>query len=102
MAPIRGITCSRDNRQAAERMPGLRIPPPKAFLKCVAFSMKGSEPTITEPTGVERPLEKHRETESNSEQYSFRVISSAITAFHRRAPRYLAHYLERKYHPDEV
>ena len=88
MAAIRGITCSKDNKHAAVRIPGFRIPPPKAFLKCVAFLMSFLDPTITDPTGVERPLEKHRETESNKEQYFSRVISSATIAFHTRAPIY--------------
>jgi hypothetical protein len=55
-------------------------------LKCLAFLINAPDPTITDPTGVDNPFEKHNDTESNNEQYSATVIFSATTAFHKRAP----------------
>jgi len=49
--------------------------------------MKADDPAITDPTGVDSPFEKHRETESNNEQYCLREIFSATRAFQSRAPK---------------
>lgn len=46
-------------KAAAHRMPICLIPPPNVFLNVFAFSMKLCEPTITDPIGAPRPLERH-------------------------------------------
>ncbi len=85
-------------------MPVCLIPPPKSFLNQRAFLMNSVEPTRQDPIGapetsqfqsphkdilcwnVPSPLLKHKLTESNGSQRSFRGVPVSIATCHKRAP----------------
>ena len=71
---------------AAARVPACRMPPPHAFRSRLHLEMNASAPTITDPTGAPRPLERHTETESAAATQRAGGTPSLAAAFHILAP----------------
>ena len=77
---------SRAYAAAAASTPTCRIPPPSRLRQTRASVTAASEPTIIEPTGAPRPLEKHTHRTSAIAPYAVSGVPLATWAFQMRAP----------------
>mmetsp|Transcript_9561 Transcript_9561/g.23609 ORF Transcript_9561/g.23609 Transcript_9561/m.23609 type:complete len:207 (-) Transcript_9561:640-1260(-) len=71
---------------AAASTPAWRMVPPQAFRSRRHLAINSCVPTMTEPTGAPRPLDRHTDTESAAATQRPGDTPSAAAAFQMRAP----------------